>query len=78
MSNYENLMINYGRENFRVIFVEYEKMPIGHFIMSKSVEKGFFSAFKCVGHTFSPLAHQYLWNEEINQSPLSLQMMSYI
>ena len=35
-------MINYGRENFRVIFVEYEKMPIGHFIMSKSVEKGFF------------------------------------
>ena len=34
--------INYGRENFRVIFVEYEKMPIGRFIMSRSVEKGIF------------------------------------
>ena len=42
MSNYENLMINYGRENFQVIFVEYEKMPIGRFNMSRSVEKGIF------------------------------------
>ena len=29
-------------KNYRVIFVEYEKMPIGRYIMSRSVEKGIF------------------------------------
>ena len=38
ISNYENLMTDYGGENLSKIFVNYEKMRIGVFYMYKSAE----------------------------------------
>ena len=53
ISNYENLMTDYGGENLSTFFVNYEKMRIGVFICLKVLNR-IFCVLQCVGHTFLP------------------------
>ena len=53
ISNYENLMTDYGGEILSIFFVNYEKMRIGVFICLKVVNR-VFCVLKCVGLTFLP------------------------
>ena len=51
ISNYENLMTDYGGENLSKFFVNYEKMHISVLICLK-VQNRIFCMLQCVGHTF--------------------------
>ena len=51
ISNYENLMTDYGGEKLSKFFVNYEKMRIDVFICLKVLNR-IFCVLQCVGHTF--------------------------